>query len=169
MTHHEVAGGGGNLERDAHRLVHGDHLERSRANAEESGETPCHKHQAESGGDAAHVIALDTLGGGIGGAHLQQLPQTVWGTVGAHLGRRASRSVGGEKEDDSENDTYCGGREPGGDGSSHHRTHRRGDFQKHPDADVGKSLLDIGGCRPRRSGNNRNQGGADGITDINSK
>jgi hypothetical protein len=59
---HEVTRGGEDFEGDAHRLVHGDHLERSRANAEESGESPRHKQDGSGGEQPALILrTLRTL------------------------------------------------------------------------------------------------------------
>ena len=53
---HEIAGGGGDFERQAHGAVHGQDLHRAGADAQQAGKNAGNVHQAEAGRDVAHVV-----------------------------------------------------------------------------------------------------------------
>ena len=53
--------------------------------------------------------------------------------------------------------------------SAEQRAQRGRDFEEHADADVGEAFAYIGCGRTRRSGDDRDQRGADGVTQIDVK
>ena len=77
--------------------------------------------------------------------------------------------VSGLNENQTENDGECVGADSPGKQGANNRADGGGDFKKHADADVGEALAHIGCRRARRSGDDRDQRGADGILDVDTQ
>src|SRR6185437_16357246 len=79
-SYHEIAGGGGDLERDAHDVVHGQHLDGSRANAEQAGKDARTDHGGEAAGDIFNrVRLLFAIRAGECAVHFEAVRPTIGG------------------------------------------------------------------------------------------
>ena len=101
---HEVAGRRGHLERDAHGLVHGQHLEGARADAEQPRQDAGHEHQPEARRHAVDVIRLRPLRRGVAAVQTKPARQRVGTCPRSVLVARPARQVGGDEQHDAEDD-----------------------------------------------------------------
>ena len=74
---HEVAGGSGNLERNAHDAVHGDDFDSAGANAQQARKRARAEHHGEARRDIAHAVGLGLAVDGIGAAQPQPPGQRI--------------------------------------------------------------------------------------------
>src|SRR5208337_254124 len=125
---HEIAGGGGNLEGDAHGLVHGEDLDRSRADAEQSGESAGAEHDRKAERDAMDGVGLQALDGGTGTIEAQEAGERVRVFVDGNGGLGSGGQVGRVEEDEAEDDGNGGSGDVTGDESSGDGTQGSGNF-----------------------------------------
>ena len=99
---HEVARRRRHLERQPHRLIHRQHLDDSRSDAEQRRENPGDEHEAEAGRHVAHGVRLLAVGGRIG--RVQSKPRRPLVRCGQQrvLLARAGRPIRREQQDDAE-------------------------------------------------------------------
>jgi len=101
---HEITGGSRNLEGDAHRLIHGQNLDGSRADAKQTGERARTEHEAEAKRDAVDCVMLFALAGGIGAIEMQKAGERVLWIIYGVSGLWTDGEVGGVNEDEAEDD-----------------------------------------------------------------
>ena len=79
----------------------------------------------------------------------------------------AEGTPGGVKEGNAEDDADGPGGNAGCEVGASHRAYGSGHLEKHSDPHIGKPFPDIGDGGTRGSGNHGDEGGTDGVTEIN--
>jgi hypothetical protein len=98
--------------------------------------------------------------------HSQKAKLRYTGTPRARH-ERTRRQIGRIDEHEAKDYGDSTRRDPGRQGRPEEGPEGGGHFQKHANAGIGKAFPDIGGRGPRGGGDYRDQGGADGVTEIN--
>jgi len=145
---HEVAGGGRYLEGDSHGLVHGQHLERSRADSEQAGENAGADHQAKTQWDAMHMVRVRACWTGIGRVEPEPAGDRVRPCIRGRIEPGPTGQISRHDKNDAKDDGNGPGHDHTGEIGAKQGTQGGADFQQHADADVGKPLFHIGGGRP---------------------
>ena len=121
-----------------------------------------------SGDALGDVVLLDAGAGREAALEFEAQGEGI-GFFGDHFVMLAERGPGGIEEHEAEDESDGVGGDPGGEPRPEESADGGGDFEEHSDADVGEALADIGGSGSRRSGDDGDERGTDGVMDVDVK
>ena len=149
-------------------MIHGENLNRPRADAKKTGQNPGNKHDAKAGRNVLRNVGLAAFLRRVVSAELQSLGQLILLVLDVIL-LVVKSAPGRVKQGNAKNDAYGMGRDAGGKVRASYGAQRRGHLKKHSDPHIGKSFPDVGDCGARRSSDHGNKRRTNGVANIDMK